>query len=54
MSRGTTQGTEIKPNVNEAFFVKRDLPPTTPTWWPRNAFEVLTYGQMTYLDFARP
>ncbi len=30
MSRGTTQGTEIKPNVNEAFFVKRDLPPNHP------------------------
>src|SRR5215213_4277477 len=30
MSRGTDPDTAIKPNVNEAFFVKRDLPPDHP------------------------
>lgn len=53
MTRAAGRDGAIKPNVNEAFFVKRDLPPDHPDVLARKRFRVPTCGLGTYQGSAR-
>ena len=54
MSRSTDPDAAIKPNVNEAFFLKRDLPADHPDVLAHKRFRGTNCGLMTCRNFGRP
>lgn len=54
MSRSTDPDAAIKPNVNEAFFLKRDLPADHPDVLRTSASVAPICGPMTCPDFGTP